>query len=579
MGTDDQAPFAADGGADGSRLTRRRLLTGALQTSAAVAGSSLLAACGSTSSSSTGAGSASSTTSEAAKLGVPGAVSELPGGAPVRGGTLTVGSLTAGTAENVWPGNASFPSDWARQYSLYNFLLYPGVDMSPMVPGLATSWEPNATATKWIFHLRRGVDWHDGSPFTSKDVVYNFKLWSNAAVNYAASFLTGIVDAPKVRALDKFSVEVPLLKPVAEFPAILAWFNFGVVKAGATIKESAKHPIGTGPFKFSSFTPGQSSSFVANKDYWESGKPYVDKLVVNSSFNDPTSLSNALLGGAVDIILQPSITFLREQLAAKKIQCLQASVPSQSFMFGMRVDKGPFADYRVRQGFKLLIDRQALVDAAFSGVGAVANDIMGVPTVPFYDTTKPVHDVEKAKALFKAAGVAGKTFNWPVAPYAPGMVEAATIMAQQASAAGINVRLQNVSVGTYFTSAGGAYTRPASTNVIQPTPALTVDFLSGLTANAPFRDTWWCHQPGGGPVPTGAAAGKLISQAMGALDHSKAAELWHECQQQQIKYGGALVWANLPYLDATALNVRGLKAGAGLDCNNMRFQDGWLASS
>ncbi len=575
MGPEDSyldAPIERDGG---SGITRRRALVGAAEGGAVVAAAGLLAACGSSSSSSSGG----STTTTPAKSLLPGAVSELPGGTPVKGGTLTVGYITAGASENVWPGTASFPPDWARQYNLYNFLLYPGVNMSPLVPGLATSWESNSDATVWTFHLRSGVTWHDGSPFTAADAVYNFKLWTNPSANYAAAFLTGIVDTGKVKAKDKLTVEVPLLKPIAQFPTILTWFNFGLVKNGTTAKEAAKNPIGTGAFKYVSFTPGQQSEFVRNPDYWETGKPYVDKLVIDSSFTDFNTLTNAFLGGSVDCYIAPPVTTAREQLSSKKMQVLLASIPSTTYMMGMRVDKGPFADNRIRQAFKLLVNRQAMLDGSLDGVGAIADDFIGVPTVPYYLTSaKPVYDPERAKSLFKAAGVAGNTFTWPTAPVAAGAVEMVTLLAEQAPAAGVNVSVKNVAVGTYFTPAGGAYTRTASINFWQPATSLMVDWLSAYTANAPYHDTWWCHQSGGSGVPSGSSAAKLINEAMAATDPGKAGDLWHECQQQQVDYGGYIAWCNYPYADGAALNVRGMKAGAGLDFNNMRFQDAWLGT-
>jgi peptide/nickel transport system substrate-binding protein len=146
----------------------------------------------------------------------------LPGGTPKRGGTFTVGVITAGSAENMFPGTISVPPDYARQMSLYNYLFYPSTDAASPVPGLALSAEPNADASVWTFHLRPGLLWHDGTPFGANDVAYNFRaLWSSATTNYAAAFLAGIVDFKNVRTRDKLAVEVPLLTPAAQFPTLL----------------------------------------------------------------------------------------------------------------------------------------------------------------------------------------------------------------------------------------------------------------------------------------------------------------------------------------------------------------------
>lgn len=502
-------------------------------------------------------------------------LTKLAGGTPVRGGTFTLGLITAGSEENVFPGTSASNPDWARTYNLYNFLFYvnDGKELYPIAPGLAVSAEPNATATSWVIKLRDGVTWHDGKPFTADDVVYNFShVWSNAQTNYSQAILAGLVDFKNVKKLDKLSLQVPLFRSCAQFPSVFAYFNFGVVQKGATQKSVAAHPIGTGPFKFKSFTPGSQSVFVANKDYWETGKPYVDTLVINSSFTDDTSLLNALLSNQVNLVASPTLAQAREQIGSGMVQVLESAGASQAYMFGMRVDKGPFVDNRVREAFKLLVNRQQMIDGAFSGFGKVGNDILGPLTEYYGSHLKPTYDPEKAKSLFKAAGVEGHTFTWPTANALPGMVESATILSEQASAAGIKVKVKVSNPGTYWTSAQGAYVRPASQNVYQPAGSLTINYLTNIVVGAPYPDTHWGSQKHGGP-----AANKLIFDAIEAVRPSKAAELWHEVQVQQVKQGGYLVWGSLPYLDLAAKSVRGLKASSGFNFNNWRFCDGWLA--
>jgi peptide/nickel transport system substrate-binding protein len=543
---------------DSSGLTRRDLIAGAAGVGLSLSGASLLAACGSSS------GKTASTPS--------GALAELPGGSPRRGGTLTVGVISGGQEENLFPGTAGLTPDFVRDYTLYNLLFYLGKEITPLVPGLALSAEPNKDATVWTFKLRDGVHWHDGKPFGADDVVYNFKaLWSSEASNFAAGFLAGLVDFKNVRKRDRLTVEVPLLVPVAEFPTIFAYFTFPVVQNGATPKSTARDPVGTGPFKYVSFTPGSQSVFEANKEYWESGKPYVDRLVVDSSFTDTNALFNALLSGKINLYPTLPLVTAREQLTSKQVQILASPLAAESYMFLMRVDKGPFADNRVREAFKLLVDRQAMINGAWAGFGTVAPDLLAPGTAHYASDLKRTQDVEKAKSLFKAAGVLGHTFTLPTCNFLPGMVESSTILAQQAAAAGVKVVVNNTSAATYFTPAGGFATRPFGLEVDQPVGSLTTAYLSEYTLTAPFQDTHWGHQPGG------AAAEKLIAEAIGAVDPAKAQELWHECQLQQFNEGGYLVWGNLPYVDAAATNVRGLSAGSGFSYDNWRLQDGWLA--
>ena len=244
-------------------------------------------------------------------------MSQLAGGTPVKGGTFTLGVLTQGSEENVFPGFAIPNPDCARDYALYNLLFYPndGDKLYPLVPGLALSAESDTAATMWTFKLRSGVTWHDGKPFGADDVVYNLAaLWSDPSKNYSAGFLSGLVDFANVKAIDNLTVQIPLKIPSAQFPSIFAFFNFGLLQKGATAASTAKNPIGTGPFKFQSFTPGQKSVFVRNENYWEQGKPYVDTLVIDSSFTDNNAMLNALLSGQLNLLASPALAQVTQQV-------------------------------------------------------------------------------------------------------------------------------------------------------------------------------------------------------------------------------------------------------------------------
>jgi len=546
-------------------LSRREILTGAVKLGAALTGAALLSSCGAS-------GSTSSTTSSRKQGGgLASGLAELPGGTPVRGGTFTVGVISGGQEENLFGGTASLTPDFCRDYNLYNLLFYLGPKITPLLPGLALSAESNADGTVWTFKLREGVTWHDGKPFGADDVAYNFQaLWSNANLNYSSGFLTGLVDTKHVRKLDPLTVEVPLNGAVANFPTLFAYYNFPVLQDGATPKSTAVNPVGTGPFKYVSFTPGTRSVFAANKDYWESGKPYVDQLIVDSSFTDTNSLFNALLAGDINLFPTLPLVTARQQLSAREVQILESPFAAESYMFLMRVDKGPFADNRVRQAFKLLVDRQAMIDGAWAGFGTVAYDLLAPGTEYYASDLTRAQDIDQAKSLLKAAGMAGETFTLPTCNFLPGMIESSTILAEQATAAGIKINVNTENAGTYFTAAGGFTSRFFGYEVDQPVGSLLSAYRSEYTYGCPYPDTHWGDQKGG------AADEALISKAIAATDPVKAAALWRQCQLQQYNQGGYLVWGNVPYVDAAANNVRGLTAGAGFSYNNWRLCDGWI---
>ena len=150
------------------------------------------------------------------------------------------------------------------------------------------------------------------------------------------------------------------------------------------------------------------------------------------------------------------------------MQILRSASASTTYAFGMRVDDGPFADNRIRAGDEV-DDQPAGADQRRAvRVRQVGNDLQG-PNCQYFDSDlKPEYDVDKAKSLFKAAGVEGNTFVLPTANVLPGMIESSTIWAQQAKAAGINIQLKVLQPGNYWTSAGGAYIRPFCLQVAQP---------------------------------------------------------------------------------------------------------------
>src|SRR5262249_55955315 len=158
----------------------------------------------------------------------------------------------------------------------------------------------------------------------------------------------------------------------------------------------------------------------------------VDKLVVNSVFADENARLNALLSSAINIapFLPPLIA---KQVASSQHAKLLRSNSVVQYWFLMRVDKGPFADVRVRQAMKLIADRPALIHGAVGGYGTVANDLIGVDT-QYYASDLPQRkqDIEKAKFLLKKAGREGFSFMLPTAAALPGFNPSATLFAQQA---------------------------------------------------------------------------------------------------------------------------------------------------
>jgi peptide/nickel transport system substrate-binding protein len=282
---------------------------------------------------------------------------------------------------------------------------------------------------------------------------------------------------------------------------------------------------------------------------------------------------NALLSGAINVLTPLPYFQARQYLNSSTVKVLVAPGHSGSFAY-MRVDSGPFADPRVRQATKLAIDRNLLVNNVLDGFGTVGSD--GVPLVingvSYAKSFPPSHDPERAKALLKAAGREGMTATIQTSAINDTFVPAATLIAQQASKVGINLHVKVLPTSTYYTSAGGYLNRYLGQDVGSGVPSLTAAYIPSAWAGAAFNETHWGRQKPGGP-----AADKLLFEAIGATDQTRAADLWHQVQQLQAQQGGWLNWGYGDDIDAVASNVRGLRESPSFNLNNYRMLDGWIA--
>jgi peptide/nickel transport system substrate-binding protein len=521
-------------------LSRSDFLKGA----AGVAGlSTLLAACGGSS------GSPSSNTTATSASG------------PIhKGGTLRLGYVGAGTAETMNPNLGVTPIDQSRIQQLYDPLTILNPDLSTS-PGLALEWTPNKDATEWEVKLRPGVTFHNGKTLTAHDVVYSIQLMSkptSAALPFVSS-----IKLKDLKAVNNTTLRIPLQFPDASLQSNFIYYNTWIVQDG---EKDFTHPVGTGPFKFESFTPGQQSVFTKNSDYWMTGVPYVDSLKI-SSISDDTARLNALLSGQIDAMAQLPYAEAKAHQATGDIVVLVAKAP-QALVFYFDVTKPPFNDNRVRTAMKLIANRPQLVSDAISGFGAVGNDIIG-KGLPLYNNSLPqrVQDIDQAKSLLKAAGQPNLHVLLKTSEIIPGFVESATLYAQQATAAGVKVQLQQVPADSYF-NPSLLYLKLLFGQSQWPVFSLKFFYLQSLAANAPYNETHW-HDP---------AWNATLFKAIGELDQAKAQSYWNEVQEVQYHQGGYMCWTNADYVDGVSKKVQGLKPNPGGILGNHDFRKVWLSA-
>jgi peptide/nickel transport system substrate-binding protein len=454
------------------------------------------------------------------------------------GGNLKVG-LTGGSASDTLdPHQGLSYLDTARAQTLYEPLVQLDADAG-IEYVLASEITPhNQTATQWIIRIRPGVRFHDGKPLTASDVIYTFKrIITN---KYSAINVLGPVDAAGITAIDPLTVLMPMSRPFATLPEQLAGIlTAQIVPQGFT---ATTRPNGTGPFAYQSFTPGQRSVFTRNQHYWRPGLPYADTLTI-IDFPDAVSLQDALMTGQV----HAAGTLDGPQMATFASTSGITPVPSKAgtiIPFTMRVDQPPFSDVRVRQAIRLLADRPQLIDSALDGYGTAASDVFSRYD-PDFDAALVRHtDIPQARFLLKQAGHENLTVTLVTSPIATATVAMATVLAEQARAAGVTIRLQNVPSGTFF---GQDYLKwTFAQDFYSYAPYLAQVTLSMLPTS-PWDETHFADP----------AYIRLYAHANATLDPAVRREITWQMQRIDFDQGGYVIPAFIDTLDAYSDTITG----------------------
>jgi peptide/nickel transport system substrate-binding protein len=476
---------------------------------------------------------------------------------PKRGGTLRAGFTGGTSADTIDPYTTTDNCDYARVFQLYEPLVGINAAAQPYLL-LAEEIEPNKTATEWTIRIKKGLTFHNGKEATSEDLLYSMQVATNSKLSYGTPAVTP-VDVKGMRKLDKYTIRVPCTTPFSTFMDNLSNPYFWLIPAGW----NPKKPVGTGPFKFKSFTPGVQSHFTRNENYWQTGLPYLDGIVI-SDYSDETTQANGILGGQVDVVNFLSGT----SVAALKNGGAQTSVMNggQWSPFCMNVNVAPFNDVRVRQAFRLLVDRHQFLETVFSGYGSVANDLY-CQFDPVYDRALPQRkqDIEKAKSLLKAAGHESLSVQLVTADLAQGVTQSAPVFAQQAAAAGVKVSVRVVTPTVLY---GPQYKKwPFSMDTWGYVPFFPTLSYANLPTG-PFNETHY------GP----SSFLKLYQQAQRTIDDGARKELAHEMQTMLYNDGGYVIPIFSPTIDGFTKRVNGTsQSKAGFPFNFYDFRNTWLS--
>lgn len=264
------------------------------------------------------------------------------------------------------------------------------------VPDLVAKYT-QPSPTEWVFTIKSGVKFHDGTEMTSEDVKFSLlRSQESPNVKHVLSEVKG------VDIVDKYSVKVTTKVAFAPFMFTLAHAGTSIVsKKYATSADNWKNPVGSGPYSFVEWTSGDKAVLKKNPAYFDKAGMGQAERIVFRVIPEAASRTIALETGEVDVIAALDPNDVPKVEVNKNLKVFRKASTDIQYI-GMNAEKAPFNDVRVRQAINYAIDKDAVVLVALNGYGEAASSI--IPSTIFGHMPGPYsYDVKKAKDLLKAA--------------------------------------------------------------------------------------------------------------------------------------------------------------------------------
>jgi len=505
-----------------------------------------------------------------AKMAALGVVAALPitlnhkpaeAATPKKGGVLNLAMGHGSTTESYDPATLASGFQTVMTRAMNNTLTEIDPD-NKLAPSLAESWESTPDAAKWIFQIRKGVEFQNGRSLTAEDAV--------ATINYhrgekTKSSVKPIVKPIKsIKADGKYTLVIELNEGNADFPYNLDRPGLGVYPAANDGSLDWKSGNGTGGYILKKFEPGVRAYFERNPNYWNEGRAHVDAAEL-TSIKDASARTTALVTGKVHVIDQvdPKIAHL---LAKKPGIHVEETTGPLHYTFPMLMDVPPFNDNNVRLAIKYALNREEMLKLILKGHGTVGKDNPIGPSYRFYnEELKPIpYDPEKAKFHLKKAGLSELSVKLSAADAAfAGAVDAAVLYKEHAAKAGINIQVVRESNDGYWSSIW--LKKPWCACYWGGYATEDLMFSTGYSAGAAWNDTHWENEQ----------FNKLLVQARAELDEAKRREMYAEMQRLLRDEGGAIVPMFANAIDARTDKVNHGKVSGITPFDGRRIIERW----
>ncbi len=281
-----------------------------------------------------------------------------------------------------------------------------------ILPGLAHAWDLSDDGLTYTFHLREGVQFHDGAPFSAEDVVFSLDRARAEDSTNAQKQLFAAIET--VTAIDPLTVQVTLSQPQGAFLFNMAWGD-AVIMSPASVASNATNPVGTGAFRFVRWVQGDRLELERNPYYWGEA-PALERATFRF-ISDPSAAFAAMMAGDVDAFPNfPAPESLAQFQADPRFNVIVGSTEGETIL-SMNHQNPALADIRVRQAISHAINRQDIIDGAMFGYGTPIGSHFAPHHPDYLDlTANSPHDPDAARALLAEAGQEGLTLRLMLPP-------------------------------------------------------------------------------------------------------------------------------------------------------------------
>ncbi len=458
---------------------------------------------------------------------------------PKPGGSIQVAGYASSTKDTLDPAHASNSTDYSRLFMFYNGLTVFDDHLSPL-PDLAESVDSDDAKT-WTVKLRKGVTFHDGSPFTSADVVFSLSRHKDPKTSSVVAPI--VASMQTIKATGPLEVQITLDGPNPELPTLLAIYQLVIVKGGTTDFNKGN---GTGPFICKQFSPGVRSVGVRNPHYFRSGKPYLDQVTF-FGITDDAARVDALLSGDIDIASGITPIATRQINSTKGFAVLNTNAGNYTDMI-MHVDAPQIGNPDFIMAMKYLQDREKIKSSIFLDYATIGNDQPIAPSSPYFDASLPQrgYDPDKAKFLLNKAGMLNTTVPLVCSPAATGSPDMAVILQNAARGIGFNIAIRRVPTDGYWSNYW--LKAPFTYGNVNPRPTANILLTLFFQSTAPWNESRW----------KSASFDKLLAQARSERDLAKRKQLYGEMQRMISDQAGIGIPVFISNLDAYSKRVQGL---------------------